>query len=105
MKIGRIINGEAYVITLTEEELQEASREYDHNCDVEDVRERLRKMSDEDFEEYGLKKDFVETLVDEIAEEKAVNVSRYGMNWEDALDDAFDTVLSWHNLDAEEEDE
>lgn len=105
MKISRIINGETYVITLTEEELQEASREYDHNCDVEDVQERLRKMSDEDFEEYGLKKDFVETLVDEIAEEKAVNVSRYGMSWEDALDDAFDTVLSWHNLDAEEEDE
>lgn len=105
MKIRRIIDGETHTFSLTEKELQEASAEYDHNCDVQDVKYRLEKMTDEDFKKYGLKKDFVETLVDEIADEKSRNVNDYGMNWEDALDDAFATILSEYSVDEEEDDE
>lgn len=99
MKILRNVLGTIVEIKLTTEELYQAYLEQEEAYDIQDVQERLKSYygrEDEFSEKYGVALDRVSNdkdLIYSIAVAKRLNIDKYDMNWEAALDEAFDDCL------------
>ena len=91
-------------IELTNDELKRAGWEYQHICDVEDIRTMADFYcgSEEEFmESYGITRD----VLDEIIEKCAVRYRRYedeNNNWFDNANDAIRDVVIELGLDKED---
>lgn len=94
MTIQRSFGGKTYDIELTDEELFEAYLEKEHMFDIQDVTDMLNGMSDFDINEYyGVTREEAVLLIDEIANEMRRDIDKYDMSWQNARDEAIETVL------------
>lgn len=92
MKIKRRIpglEGMKFEIELTPEELRAAYEEKQHECDVQDVINRLNEMAEKEIKEnYGISvndKAEYEQFVEKIATEMRKNIDNHGTGWFVAL--------------------
>lgn len=95
MKITRTINHKKRSFTLTKDELFDAYYEQQNKFDIEDVKTKFENMEKEDFAEYGMTKTKAKPLIEQIAYHKRRNINKYGMDWEDALDEAIEYVFRY----------
>ena len=96
MIIKRTNGNEEVEYELTIEELRQAYWEYEHFCDIEDVKAEIRRRCSK-FTERGYKPMPVKWLkshLDEIAYLKRKYIDNYGCDWETATQDAIDDYMT-----------
>lgn len=93
MVIKREINGKEVTIELTSDELYNAYCEQEHAYDVMDVEDMFENMTDGDFAEHGITREYAESKEDMIAYQKRRYMTKYDMDWEYALDKAMNDFL------------
>lgn len=95
MTIIREIDGIKHDIELTSDEVLNAYYEKKFEFDRMDVEDIFCGLTDEELlETYGANRAFIETLIDEMAEQKRRNMDKYDMGWDYARDEAIRDVLS-----------
>ena len=100
MEIVRVINDVKHTIRLTSEELFEAYEEEQHNLDVDDIKDYFNGFSDDNYVEYfGLCRNKLTALTDEMATEMRRNIDKYDMHWDTARDEAINTVIRRHTAE------
>ena len=94
-KIIKIVDGKEKVqIQLTGNELRQAYKEYEHQCDVEDIDNELEK--EDFFNDYGVSSILLRPYIEELAYEKRRQIDDYDMHWSDAVCEAINNKI--HNL-------
>lgn len=94
MKIQREINGISMEFELTDDELWSAFQEKEQQFDRQDIEDAVCGLEDEDIDDlYGVSREVLESLFDQMAYEKRRNQDRYDMGWEFARDEAIQTVI------------
>lgn len=94
MKIKREINGVPMEFELTDDELWSAFQEKEWQCDRQDIEDAVYDLEDEDVNNlYGVSREVLESLFNQMAYEKRRNQDKYDMDWELARDEAIRTVI------------
>ena len=101
MKIKREINGTVHEFELTSNELCEAYYEQEHKFDIDDVDDLICGLDDEYvLEVYGVDAERFRELEPEMAYEKRRLMDKYDMAWNDARDEAVDSILEKYKCEA-----
>ena len=94
MKITRIINGSNMEIELTSEEMLDAYYEIQHNGDKADIQELYDWLSPEEIETtYHTTKEKLDAGLEEMANDMRRNMDKWGTDWSEARNDAFESFL------------
>lgn len=94
MKIKREVNGVPMEFELTDDELWSAFQEKERQFDRQDIEDAVCGLEDEDIDDlYGVSREVLESLFDQMAYEKRRNQDKYDMSWEFARDEAIRTVV------------
>lgn len=97
MTITRIINGKEFIFDLTHDELWDAYKEIQHECDMAYCADIYAGWNDDDIlEDIGIKHIQFESLLDEIATEMRDNIDNYNYDMKSARDTAICTVVFDH---------
>ena len=95
MKIVRKQGSSKIFYELTMSQLRRAYEEYEHICDVQDIRDKIEQDEDEDTNCYhNVPVDWLEQHIDEIAYLKRKYIEKYGTDWDVAVEDALDDYIS-----------
>lgn len=95
MIIKRMNGNEEVEYELTAEELRLAYEEYEHYCDVADVRTEIESKCNEGVTEYnGTPIRCIENHIDAIAYLKRKYVDDYEMSWHTAVKEALDDYIA-----------
>lgn len=95
MIIKRMNGNEEVEYELTAEELRLAYEEYEHSCDVADVRTEIESKCNEGVTEYdGIPIRCIENHIDEIAYFKRKYVDDYNMGQHTAVREALDDYIA-----------
>ncbi len=86
---------------LTVEELRYAYIEYEHICDVEDIRLQIYEYADEGDRYKGAPVEWLEEHIDEIAQLKRRYIDKYNTDWQTAIVDALADYIADNYIDEE----
>lgn len=97
MTITREINGQVHEIELSSNELCDAYYKKQYDFDQQDIEDVFDGRDDDDLIEcYGLGRDVLDTLIEDMAESKRQNIDKYDMDWVAARDCAInDNIKSY----------
>ncbi len=94
MKIKREVNGVPMEFELTDDELWSAFQEKERQFDRQDIEDAICDLEDEDVDDlYGVSREVLESLFDQMASKKRRYQDEYGMTWTEARDEAIRDVV------------
>lgn len=95
MTIKRIIDGKEHTIELTSAELCDAFFAQQAKFDRQDIEDELTYYDDEELEAfYGLDKETIMSLLDDMADRMRRYIDKYEYDWRSARDDAIWDITS-----------